>query len=436
MAIKTPHWPPITGHKSDIKLGLEGAHELLARLGNPHEKLPPVVHFAGTNGKGSTLSFLRAILESAGYKVHVYMSPNLVFFNERITLAGREISDEFLYETLEECRLAAGDDSQSSFFEGTTIAAFLAFSKVDADIVLLETGLGGRLDTTNVIEKPELTVITPISYDHMDFLGNSLDKIAFEKAGIIKNNVPCVVSKQGDVALEVLKTRAVELNSEIYSYGDGWKVEILAESESEDSYFSYKSNNAEYILPKPALDGVHQVENASTAIACTEKLSSKFNISEGDIKAGLLNVNHRARMQKLSEGELFKNLPNDIEIWLDGGHNEAAAETLADKMKIWQSENKDIYVVFAIIDGKDADKFLQLLKKYTKKLYCVDILGFDYAIDKEKLNDLALSKNINSEFSDSVKDAVDSIKENTTKSSVILVCGSLYLSGLVLSENR
>jgi dihydrofolate synthase/folylpolyglutamate synthase len=193
--MKLPFWPNPSGYR-DIELGLTRVYQLLERVGNPHQKLPPTIHIAGTNGKGSTLAYLKAIFEDAGLKVDCYISPHLVRFNERIILAGKEIEDDFLNEILLECKKAAEIEPKINvtFFEGITVAAFLAFSKIKADVLLLETGLGGRLDATNVIKKPIATIITPISFDHTEFLGITLAKIAFEKAGIIKPGVPVIIS--------------------------------------------------------------------------------------------------------------------------------------------------------------------------------------------------------------------------------------------------
>lgn len=312
-----PHWPKILG-VPQIKLGLDRILEVLARLDNPQDKLPPVIHVAGTNGKGSTIAFMRSILESAGLKVHCYTSPHLLEFNERITIAGENISDDYLKQTMEVCRIAT-DTTPITFFEGTTIGAFYAFSQKPADVVLLETGLGGRLDATNVVKKPIATVITTISLDHIEYLGPTIELIAGEKAGIIKEGSDCIISLQTPEAFNVLQNVCDVKNSQSHAFEYDWIVEKTTENK-----MHFKSEDFEIITPLPNLIGEHQIINSANAIATLKKID-KFNISNQNIIDGITNAKWPARMQKITSGFVKEKLKPTQEFWLDGAHNDAAA---------------------------------------------------------------------------------------------------------------
>src|SRR5215813_15452292 len=284
-------------HPRSIDLGLERIERLLQALGSPHLKLPPVVHVAGTNGKGSLVAYLRAMAEAAGYRVHVYTSPHLVRFNERIRVAGHLIADDDLDEILTECE-AANQERPITFFEITTAAAYLAFSRVPADLAVIEVGMGGLHDATNVVQ-PVLSAITPVGYDHTGFLGDKLEGIAWEKAGIIKRAVPAVIGRQREVSAKVIEDEAAKLAAPLFRMGREWQVTPTA------SGFRYDSDLIGLDLPSPALAGAHQLDNAATAVACVERLrAAKFQIDDQAIRKGLVTVELPARLQRLTRGPL------------------------------------------------------------------------------------------------------------------------------------
>ena len=404
-----------------IELGLERVENFLALLGSPHKNLPPVIHVAGTNGKGSLIAYLEAIFTTAGYKVHRYISPHLVRFNERIQLNGKLIDDDYLKDVLQ--RVAKCIDQQPvTFFESTTTAAFLAFSEQPADIVLLETGMGGRLDATNVIEKPLLTAITPISLDHCDFLGNTIAAIAAEKAGIIKTHVPCVVGRQSSEAMHVINQKAAELQSALYRYGHEWQV-------LQDAYQS----PARTLHFKPSLAGRHQYDNAATAIACIEQLP-QFAISDMQITQALSQTTWPARLQRLENGPLPCILPPGIELWLDGGHNPQGGEILAQ----WLIERniKDIHLICGMVKGKDSAAFLKTLAPQVNKLYAITIDGEPQSQSAQQLQQTAQEVGIDAVSSPNLENALQTIAHHAKTPSIVCICGSLYLAGRVLAANE
>lgn len=420
----TPHWPIPLGHKP-IDLGLERIRAVLDKLGNPEKILPPIIHVAGTNGKGSTIAFMRAIAEAAGYKVHVYTSPHLVHFNERILLAGKEIDDAFLYETLEACRVAA-KGIPLTFFEGTTAAALLAFSQVPADIVLLETGLGGRLDATNIIDQPALTVITPVSFDHTEFLGSTLGAIAGEKAGILKKDVACVVATQAEEAATVIEAKAAKLGSPLLWQNKNWKVVGKVD-------FTYSSAHHTLPLPAPSLPGKHQLTNAGTAITAMLTLPG-FSITAGHIEQGITHTTHRARLQKLKTGALAAMLPPTWELWLDGGHNPAGGEVLASMASQWH--DKPLYLICGMLKDKDSKGFLAPLASYVQKMVCISIPDEPKAMVPEALNASALKAGITAvTCSEGIAPAIQYLLVSGQVPARILISGSLYLAGHVLRLN-
>src|SRR5260221_3776433 len=312
-------------HPKIIDLELDRVLRLLAAVGHPEKRLPLVVHVAGTNGKGSVIAYLRAMLEAAGYRVHVYPSPHLVRFHERIRLAGKLIDEQALIDLLVECEPANGG-VPITFFEITTVAAFLAFTREPADIVLLETGLGGEFDATNVIDQPLASVLMSISYDHMQFLGDTLEKIAAVKAGIIKQNRPVIIAPQPAEAAQVFADTAARLQAPLWRHGTEWSIEETA------SGMRYRDTDHVLDLPKPGLPGRHQIGNAGTAVAATHWLS-RFKIDEAAIRRGLTEVVWPARMQHLRQGPLVEQLPAGWELWLDGGHNEDAGQVIATMLR-------------------------------------------------------------------------------------------------------
>ena len=414
-------------HPKVIDLSLERIERLLAALGKPERKIAPVVHVAGTNGKGSAIAFLRAIFEAAGHRVHVYTSPHLVRFNERIRLDGALISDDELYDVLSECETAnAGEPI--TFFEITTAAAFLAFARHRADIVLMETGLGGRLDATNVVARPACTAITPISLDHTQFLGETIAKIAFEKAGILKRGVACVTGPQGAEAAQVIGERARELGVSLSRFGTEW----TARSTGSGMIFESAARRLE--LPSPGLAGPHQVLNAGTAIACLAH--APLSADDKAVAAGLRNVEWPARLQRLGRGPLANILARfgarGSELWLDGGHNPGAGEVLGEAAKGWR--DLPLHLVFGMLNTKDGVGFLKPLAPYAETLHAVAIPGESASLSAEEAAGLAREAGIETRTASSLDAAIeDLVRDHRPKR--ILICGSLYLAGQVLAEN-
>lgn len=412
-------------HPKIIDLSLDRIERLLAALGNPERNLPPVVHVAGTNGKGSVIAYLRSFLEAAGYKVHAYTSPHLVRFNERIRVAGELIADDDLAAVLSECEAANGGEP-ITFFEVTTAAALLAFSRTPADVVLLETGLGGRLDATNVIEKPALTVLTSVSLDHHQYLGDSLKDIMGEKAGILKPGVPCVVASQQRESMKILKPRAKALDVPLVLEGE----DFFARTRPDGMVFEGVSGPV--ALPAPALVGAHQVRNAGVALACIEQLKD-FSVPEAALGQGLRTVTWPARLQRLSHGPLADLLPDGWELWLDGGHNVGAAKTLSQQARAWR--DKPLYLVLGMLDGKDPVGYLKALKGRVKVLRCIDIPDQPSAVGANQLAAMAETLIVDVAPSDSLHYAVKGLSVTQPGPARILIAGSLYLAGHVLAEN-
>jgi dihydrofolate synthase / folylpolyglutamate synthase len=414
-------------HPKAIDLSLDRVWRLMAALGHPERSLPPVIHVAGTNGKGSTVATLRAVLEAAGHRVHVYTSPHLVRFSERIRLAGSIIDEAALAEILEEIeRRNAGEPI--TFFEVTTAAAFLAFARTPADVTLLETGMGGRLDATNIIDRPLATVITPISYDHMQFLGTTLAEIAGEKAGILKRGVPAVTGVQPDEAQAVLTARAAAVGAVPVRRGTEWQVE------ARDDGFRYRGCRT-VDLPRPSLPGRHQIDNAALAIATLDHIEA-LKVDDAAMRAGLAAVEWPARLQRLTRGPLPALLPPGAELFLDGGHNEAAGEILADWAKA--NHDKPLDVVFAMISTKSPEAFLAHLAPYARRLRAVAIPGEPLSLpadvtaaaaQKAGIRDAAAAASTEAAVADLVARAAGGPPPR------VLVCGSLYYAGTVLAEN-
>lgn len=426
--VKMPHWPNLLGHKI-IDLGLDRIKSILTALGNPEKKLPPIIHVAGTNGKGSTSAFLKSIFQEAGYKVHCYTSPHLIYFNERINILGTPIEDNFLYEICEECRIACEKiDVAPTFFEGTTAAAFLSFSKVKADVIILEVGLGGKLDATNVISNPAMSIITSISLDHTEYLGDNLKLIAGEKAGIIKERCPVVISQQYQEAMETLLSAAEDKQSEIFAFEYDWLVEKI-----NDVSFLYKSPNIELELPNPALLGDHQFINAGNAITALVNLK-EFSISKEAIAAGLRKVYWPARMQKLSQGYLMSKIPKDWEIWVDGAHNDAAAYCLSNWLQ--NEPIKPTYMIFGMTKGRDCQKFLSNFKGMIKHIVGITIENEPSSYSGEYIANQANLIGFSSSYDDDIDNSIDKIINMEQSQARIIVTGSLYLAGDVLYKNQ
>ncbi len=412
-------------HPKIIDLSLGRVNRLLAALGHPERHLPPVVHVAGTNGKGSTIAFLRAFLEQAGYRVHVYTSPHLVRFHERIRLAGALIGDDRLTALLGECEAANGGEA-ITYFEITTVAALLAFAREAADIVLLETGLGGRLDATNVLDQPAVCAVTRISYDHMAYLGDSLREIAGEKAGILKPGVPAVLAPQpASEAAHSLLRRAREVGAPLVS----WGVKRL-----ERGGFRFTGPGRTLELPAPGLPGAHQVINASVALAALTALAERLPVSDQAIRQGLVAVDWPARLQRLRRGPLIEALPAGWELWLDGGHNDSAGEALA----AWAATQRDLplVLIFGMLTTKRATDFLAPLAAHAVSLYAVPIPGEPAALDAEAASAIARAAGISyAQPATSPRAALSALSAVTPAPCRVLICGSLYLAGSVLALN-
>jgi dihydrofolate synthase / folylpolyglutamate synthase len=411
-------------HPKLIDLSLGRVERLLGALGNPQDQLPPVVHVAGTKGKGSTVATMRACLEAAGYRVHAYISPHLVRFHERIQLVGRPIEEDALIALLEECERANGD-APITFFEITTAAAFLAFVRTPADIALLEVGLGGRLDATNVVRRPAVTAITPISLDHQAFLGDTIAAIAGEKAGILKPSVPAIIASQPGEAASVIEARAAAVGAPLYRSGREWRCDRSADG------MRYTGERWDFELPLPSLIGAHQIINAGTAIACLERLVA-FSVGREAIASGLQRIDWPARLQRLRRGPLIDAAPADWELWLDGGHNPAAGDVLADVAAGWH--DRPLYLVVGMMNTKDAAGFIAPLAKQTRSLTAVTIPGEKNALPAEAIAAAAASVGLPARTADSVLAAVEEIGRRGGKGRV-LICGSLYFAGKVLAEN-
>ncbi|THH37446.1 bifunctional folylpolyglutamate synthase/dihydrofolate synthase [Aliishimia ponticola] len=410
----------MTLHPKVIDLTLDRVWNLLDKLGNPQNDLPPVIHIAGTNGKGSTQAMIRAGLEAEGKRVHAFTSPHLVRFHERIRLAGTLISEPDLTAVLDECARANGD-TPITFFEITTCAALLAFARTPADFTLLEVGLGGRLDATNVIEKPRMTVITPVSIDHVQFLGNTVDKIAAEKAGILKRGVPCVVARQVDAAEEVIEARAAALGAPLSVQNQHWHVE------EDHGRMTYQDDRGLLDLPMPALLGAHQVQNAGTAITVLRALGF------GDIacEAAVTDVTWPARMQRLRSGPLIDAAP-DAEFWLDGGHNAACAQSLAESLT--RLPKRETHLICGLMNTKDVAGYMAPLTSHADSLTAVSIPGEANTLPAVTIAEAAAQAGLSARQAGSVADAVSAIAAEAPEAR-ILICGSLYLAGTVLRDN-
>ena len=411
-------------HPKLIDLSLGRIERLLARLNHPEANLAPVVHVAGTNGKGSVIAFLHAMLEAAGAAVQTYTSPHLVRFHERIRLTGGPIGEADLVELLEACEVANGE-APITFFEITTAAAFLAFAHEPADVLLLEVGLGGRLDATNMIARPKLTVITSVSIDHVQFLGDTLEEIAFEKAGILKPGVPAVIGPQPEGALSVIEARAAEVGAPLFRFGPDWRAW------AEDGQLIFEDHRARRVYPLPVLSGAHQIENAGIALACAAHLDW-FELDETAQGTGLVRADWPGRLQRLTHGPLAGQLPDGWELWLDGGHNAAAGAALAGIAAGWR--DRPLHLVYGMLNTKAAQSFLDPLAPFAETLHAVAIPGETASLSAEDAAAHAATAGFDARVSQSVQDAVHGIATQETLGR-ILICGSLYLAGHVLAEN-
>ncbi len=407
-------------HPKVMDLVLDRVWLLLDRLGNPQNDLPPVIHIAGTNGKGSTQAMIRAGLEGAGKTVHAYTSPHLARFHERIRLAGELISEEYLTEILDEC-YTANKGEQITYFEITTVAALLAFSRVKADYCILEVGLGGRLDATNVVDKPALTIITPVSFDHPQFLGNTVAEIAGEKAGILKKQIPAIITRQPDDAMEVIEAKLDQLHAPALIQGQHW------DAFEERGRLIYQDDRGLLDLPPPALMGAHQFQNAGTAITALRHLG----FGEDACTAAATQVTWPARMQRLSSGPLLDRAP-EAEFWLDGGHNAACAETLAESLQ--RLPKRPTHLICGLMNTKDVAGYMAPIAKHAASLHAVSIPGEVNTLPAEDTARAATDAGIDARAAKDAETATDLIIAQDPQAR-ILICGSLYLAGRILQTH-
>jgi dihydrofolate synthase / folylpolyglutamate synthase len=407
-------------HPKVIDLTLDRVHRLLAALDHPEKSLPPVIHIAGTNGKGSTQAMIRAGLEAEGALVHAYTSPHLARFHERIRLAGSLISEPALAAFLDEA-VAANGPNPITFFEITTVAALLAFARTKADYTLLEVGLGGRLDATNVIDRPALTVITPVSIDHQQYLGDTLPEIAGEKSGILKRGVPCIVGPQEAAGLDVIEARATKLGVPLFIYGQHWHTS------QEAGRMIYQDENGLLDLPLPSLLGAHQITNAGAAIAALRY----FGKSSAACEAAVTRPEWPARMQRLRQGPLVDAAP-EIELWLDGGHNPAGGQAIGATLAAMPK--RPSYLICGMLNTKDIKAYLYPLASHIQALHAISIPNEINTLSAENTRDAAISVGMRATAEADVMAALNSIKAQDANARV-LICGSLYLAGMILREN-
>lgn len=421
-------------HPKVIDLSLGRIERLLEALGHPERNLPPVIHVAGTNGKGSVIATLRAVLEAAQYRVHSYTSPHLIRFNERIRLAsgaGRsaDITDDALETVLARAEQANGA-APITFFEITTAAAFLAFAEMPADIVLLEVGLGGRLDATNVIDRPALSVITEVSLDHQNFLGDTIEQIAGEKAGILKSGVTAVVGPQNAVASRVIERCAARAGAELKIAAQDWHAF------EERGRLVFQDERGLLDLPLPRLFGRHQIDNAGTAIAAL-RLLGDLAIADGAFETGLDNTRWPGRLERLEPGRLYGSAPEGAEIWVDGGHNPAAGRALAASFADFEDRvSKPLILVCGMLDTKDAGQFLAAFKGLAARVMTLTVPGSEAAIPAEKLAGIAKAQGFAADAAAGLEDALDKLAKDYPQSPRIVICGSLYLAGHALAFHR
>ncbi|MGR3484874.1 MAG: bifunctional folylpolyglutamate synthase/dihydrofolate synthase [Paracoccaceae bacterium] len=404
-------------HPKIIDLSLDRMHRLLAALDHPERRLPPVIHIAGTNGKGSTQAMIRAGLEAGGARVHAYTSPHLARFHERIRLAGRLIEEDHLARVLDRCEAANGG-TPITYFEITTAAALLAMAETPADWCLLEVGLGGRLDATNVVDAPRLCAITPIDLDHQQYLGETLAEIAGEKAGIVKRRVPVVVARQADAALDVIERRAARLGAPVLAAGQHWYAA------AEGDRMTYQDERGLLDLPRPALPGAHQIDNAGTAIACLRELGA----SEAQCEAAVSRADWPARMQRLRDHPLAALAPG-AELWLDGGHNPAAGRAVASTLSTMPA--RPTWAVCGMLNTKDVSGFMAPLAPHLSGLMAVAVPDTQATLSAAETAAAARGAGIAAEEAPDVTAAIRAIA-GRFPGARILICGSLYLAGDVL----
>jgi dihydrofolate synthase/folylpolyglutamate synthase len=422
----------LTLHPKRIDLSLDRMWRILDALGHPERRVPPAIHVAGTNGKGSVVAFMRAMLEAAGHRVHVYTSPHLVRFNERFRLGapggGVLVSDEALAEALTEVeRVNAG--APITVFEVETAAAFVLFARHPADVLLLEVGLGGRLDATNVIDKPLASVITPVSMDHLEFLGDALEKIAAEKAAIMRKGVPAVIAPQPDAVLAVIERAALAVRAPLRVAGEHWNVH------GERGRLVYQDDDGLLDLPSPKLNGRHQFDNAGTAIAALR--AAGLSIPNAAYETGVLKADWPARLQLLSQGRLKALAPEGSELWLDGGHNAEGGRVVAAALgDIEERVPRPLVLIVGMLSTKDCQGFLQNFAGLARRVIGIPIPNQEKTLSADMVADAARAVGIPAESCDTLQAALAAVGRLELHSPPrILVAGSLYLAGEVLEQN-
>jgi dihydrofolate synthase/folylpolyglutamate synthase len=420
-------------HPKRIDLSLERIKRLLAALDHPETKLPPVIHIAGTNGKGSVIAFLRAMLEEAGYRAHVYTSPHLVRCNERYRLGawggGKLVSDDELAATLTACEHANGG-APITVFEITTAVGLMLFARHPADVLLMEVGLGGRLDATNVIEHPLASIITPIAIDHTDFLGDTLDKIAAEKAGILKRGAPAIVAAQHRDALAVIERQAAKAGAPLKIAGEDWTAT------EERGRLVYQDEAGLLDLPPPKLFGRHQFENAGLAIAGLRAIES-LKFTPAAFEAGIAKADWPARMQRLGQGALAALAPTSSELWLDGSHNpdggRVVAAALAD---LEERVSRPLVLIVGMMASKDCEGFLRNFTGLARRIIAVPVPNVEKSLPAEAVADAARAIGLPATSRDNLAEALEAARKlDLDPPPRILITGSLYLAGEALRQN-
>lgn len=413
-----------------IDLQLVRMVNLMNALGRPDRKLPPVVHVAGTNGKGSLMAYLRAVYEAAGKDVHVYTSPHLVRFNERVVLAGREVEDGELYDVLRKVHMLH-QQFPSTLFEGVTAAAMLLFAEYKADVMLMEVGMGGRLDATNIVEKPAVSLITPVSIDHSEYLGKDVVAIAREKAGIMKKDVTCVIGPQNEAAKAVMEAHALKIGTPLHRLGHEWQLR------EENGVYTYSSATLTLELPRPSLAGEHQWHNAATAVAALDVLMQQgHGITAEHITTGIPKAFWEGRLQPITSEKLMQRLPAGSDLWLDGGHNPAAGEILAKWAQERWGDEPQLHLVCGMLKGKDVRGFLTPLAPLIKHLWAVPIHDEPNALMPGELEHKAVGMGMQANTAHHVREALEKIavQSGADNPQHVLICGSLYLVGQVIAE--
>lgn len=418
-------------HPKGFDLSLGRITRLLAQLGDPHTKLPPVIHVAGTNGKGSTVAFCRSIAEAAGLRTHVHTSPHLVRWHERFRLNGALVEDAILSDAID--RVARANGGQPiTVFELLTVSMFVLFSEVAADLCIIEVGLGGRFDATNIMETTTLSVITPVSMDHESFLGDTLEKIAFEKAGIIKQRGSVVIAPQEPAAQAVLEQQAARQRAHVLSFGEHFSAHM------ESGRLLVQTDTNLFDLPLPRLPGSHQCENAATAVIALQQFSKLTGLSvrHSHMEEGLKTVQWPARMQCLNRGALIDFLPTGSDLWLDGGHNPAAAvracEFLAD---LEERDPRPLFLVAGMINTKDAGGYFTPFVSLAESVIAVPVPSSQAGIPAHELAEAAQTAGLAATSAHSVPEALQRLAHGREHPIRVLICGSLYLAGTVLEEN-